>query len=37
LEKQKGRDHMEDCSIDGRITLEYILGKYGGKVWTGFI
>jgi hypothetical protein len=23
--------------MDGRIVLEWILGKYGGKVWTEFI
>jgi hypothetical protein len=33
----KGRDHSEDLGVDGRIILEWILGKYGGKVWTGFI
>jgi hypothetical protein len=31
------RDHSGDISVDGRIILEWILGKYGGKVWTGFI
>jgi hypothetical protein len=34
LENLKGRDHLEDLSIDGRIILELILGKYGRKVWT---
>jgi hypothetical protein len=33
-ENLNGRDNSEDL---GRITLEWILGKYGGKVWTGFI
>jgi hypothetical protein len=28
----KGRDHLEDISIDGNIILEW---KWGGKVWTG--
>jgi len=23
--------------VDGRIILEWILGKEGGKVWNGFI
>jgi hypothetical protein len=23
--------------VDGRTVLEWILGKYDGKVWTGFI
>jgi hypothetical protein len=30
-----GRDHSEDLGIDGKKILEWILGKYGGKVWTG--
>jgi len=33
----KERDHAEDLGVDGRIILEWILGKYGGKVRTGFI
>jgi hypothetical protein len=33
----KGRDHSEDRSIDERITLDWILGKLGGKVWAGCI
>jgi len=29
---------VEDLHIDGRIVLENILGKWGGKVWwIGFI
>jgi hypothetical protein len=32
----KGRDHLEDLGTEGKILLEWILGKYGGKVWTGF-
>jgi hypothetical protein len=27
LENLKGRDHLEDLGIDGRIILEYILEK----------
>jgi hypothetical protein len=34
LEKLKGRDHSEDLGVDGRIILEWILGKYNGRVWT---
>jgi hypothetical protein len=30
----KGRDYSEDLGIDGKI-LEWNLGKYGGKLWTG--
>jgi len=28
---------MEDISVDEKITLEWILGKLGGRVWTGLI
>jgi hypothetical protein len=31
------RDHSEDIGIDGKIILEWILGKEGGKVWTGYM
>jgi len=37
LEYQKGRGHSEDVGIDGKIILERIFGKFGGKVWTGCI
>jgi hypothetical protein len=30
----KGRDHPEDIGVYGRIILEWILGKWGGKMWT---
>jgi hypothetical protein len=29
-------NHLEDQVVDGRIILEWILGKRG-RVWTGFI
>jgi hypothetical protein len=32
LEKLKGRDHSKDLSVDGKIILEWNLGKCGGKV-----
>jgi hypothetical protein len=35
--KPEGRDHAEYLGLDWRILLEWILGKCGGKVWTGFI
>jgi hypothetical protein len=35
LRNLKGRDHVEDLVVDGRIISEWSLGKYGGKVWTG--
>jgi hypothetical protein len=34
-EKLDGRDHMENQGIDGKIILELILGKLGGKVRSG--
>jgi len=37
LENLKGRNHAEDISIDGKIILEWILGKWGAKLRTGFI
>jgi hypothetical protein len=37
FENLKGRDHAEDVEIDGRIISKLILGKQGGKAWTGFI
>jgi len=33
----KGKDYSEDLDVDRMIILEWILGKYGGDVWTGFI
>jgi hypothetical protein len=36
-ENLNGKDHSEDLGVDAKIILKYILGKYGGKLWTGFI
>jgi hypothetical protein len=36
-EKLKGRYHSEDLGIDGKIILEWALGKQSGKLWTGCI
>jgi hypothetical protein len=33
----KGKDHSEDIGIDGSIILKWVLGKYGGNLWTGCI
>jgi hypothetical protein len=33
----KGRDYSEDLGVDRKILLQWILGKQGGKVWTGLI
>jgi hypothetical protein len=27
--------HSEDLGVDGKIILEWILGKQGRKMWTG--
>jgi len=35
-ENLKGRDHLEDLGVDGKI-LEWILEKKGGKVLIGCI
>jgi hypothetical protein len=37
LDDLKGRDHVEDLSIDRKIILEWILGKRDGTVWSGCI
>jgi len=37
LQNLKGRDHLDDLGIDGKATLEWILGKWGEKVQTGYI
>jgi hypothetical protein len=36
-EKLTGRDHSKDLGVDGRIILQWNLGKQGGKVWTEYI
>jgi len=33
----KGRGHSEDLGVDESMILEWILGKQGGKVWSGCI
>jgi len=32
--KLKGRDCVEELSIDGRIILKWILKRLSGRVWT---
>jgi len=31
----KERNHSNEVGVDGRIILEWILEKLGGKLWTG--
>jgi hypothetical protein len=35
--QQKGRDHLGDLSVDGRITSKWFLKEDYFKVWTGLI
>jgi len=37
LEYLKGREDAGDIGVAGRIILEWVLGNWGGKLWTGFI
>jgi hypothetical protein len=37
VEKLLEKCHLEDLVIDGKIKLKFILWKWNGKVWTGFI
>jgi hypothetical protein len=35
--KPEGRNHSEDLGVDGKIILEWMLGKQSGMVRTGSI
>jgi hypothetical protein len=35
--KPEGSNHYEDLGVGGRILLEWILERWDGVVWTGFI
>jgi hypothetical protein len=35
VRKPEVKDHLEELSVDGKIILEWILGKQGREVWTG--
>jgi hypothetical protein len=37
VEDLKGRNYLEDLGVDGILTLELFLRKYGGNELTGFI
>jgi hypothetical protein len=30
-------NHIENLDIDGKIILEWVIEKYGGKVWPAFM
>jgi hypothetical protein len=34
--KPEEKRSLEDLGADGKIILEWILGKWGGKMWTGW-
>jgi len=36
-ENLKWRDQYEDLGLDGRIILEWILGKWGGRLEAGCV
>jgi hypothetical protein len=36
-ERKKERYNYEDLDVGGRIILRWIVEKYDGVVWTGFI
>jgi hypothetical protein len=33
VRKPEGKNHSEDLVVDGRILLEWLLEKQGGRVW----
>jgi hypothetical protein len=36
-ENLKRRNHFDGLNVVGRIILEWILGKYSVRAWTGLI
>jgi hypothetical protein len=37
LKNMKGRDHLEDLSVDAKIILEWILGCQNGLLWNALV
>jgi hypothetical protein len=37
VDKLEGRENLEDLGGDGKMILEWLLGKLHGRVWTGCI
>jgi hypothetical protein len=35
--KLKERNHLEDLSVEGRMTLKRTLNKHDARVWASFI
>jgi hypothetical protein len=35
-ESPKQKDHLEDRDVDGRMGLEWTLGRLAERVWSGF-
>jgi hypothetical protein len=35
-ERPKGKDHMKDQGVDGRVGSKWTLGRLAGGVWSGF-
>jgi hypothetical protein len=35
--KSEGKKPYEVLGTDGRVVLKWILKKYGGRMWSGFI
>jgi hypothetical protein len=35
-ESPRERDHLKDQGVDGRMGLEWIVGRLAGRVWSGF-
>jgi hypothetical protein len=34
--KPQGKNHLEDQGVGGRMGSKWILGRWSGRVWSGF-